>query len=303
MKHLFAAALLAVTAILGITQDSQAGGLFRRNRGGDGCAAPCDQPCAQVAPAPVVEARWEERKVTRYKPVMVEREIDVVECKRVAREEKYAFTVSVPVERMEKRKISVATPVQKEVEFVYTVMVPRVVEKKVQVCNYRIDRQMVTEKVPVCRTVCVNYVDECGRCCVRREQVTDMVERTRCVVTRVPVMEERVVQTTVCEAVQQKGKKMICEIVRSEREEMVKVCSFEQQKREGVRTIYDVVTEKVKRKIQVCEMQSYEEVVRVQVGGCAPVYQNDCYGGGSGGGHHGGRGGFFRRGGGGGCCN
>jgi hypothetical protein len=295
MKHLFAVALLAITAILGITQDSQAnGGLFRRNRGGDGCAPPCDQPCAQVAPAPVVEAKWEERKVTRYKPVMVEREIDVLECKRVAREEKYTFTVSVPVEKMEKRKISVATPVQKEVDYTYTVMVPRVVEKKVQVCNYRIDRQMVTEKVPVCRTVCVNYVDECGRCCVRREQVTEMVERTRCVVTRVPVMEERTVSTTICEAVQQQGKRTICEIVRSEREEMVKVCSFEQQKREGVRTIYDVVTEKVKRKIQVCEMQAYEETVRVQI--CPPACPSDCNGGG---GHHGGgRGGLFRRGGG-----
>jgi hypothetical protein len=295
MKHLFAVALLAITAVLGITQDSQAnGGLFRRNRGCDGCSEPCAQPCAQVAPAPV-EAKWEERKVTRYKPVMKEREIEVLECKRVTREEKYTFTVSVPVEKMEKRMITICTPVSKEVDYTYTVMVPKCIDVKVTVCNYRIDRQTVTEKVPVCRTVCVNYVDECGRCCVRREQVTEMVERTRCVVTRVPVMEERIVKKTICEAVQHQGKKTICEIVRSQKEEMVKVCSFERQNREGVRTVCDVVTEKVKRKVQFCEMVAYEETVRVQVGGCAPAYQSDCN---SGGGNHGGRGGFFRRGGG-----
>jgi len=298
MKHRFAAALLATVAILGFAQDSQAkGGLFRRNRGCDGgVSAPCEQPCAQPVQQVIPEVKWEERKVTRHKPVMVEREIEVVECKRVAREEKYTFVVSVPVERQEKRKVSVATPVQKQVEYTYTVMVPRQVEKKVQVTTFRCEQQMITEKVPVCRTVCVPYVDECGRCCVRRETVTDMVERTRCVVNRIPVVQERVIQVTVCDAVQQKGVKTVCEIQRTETEQLVNVCSFEQQKREGVRTVYDVVTEKVKRKVQVCEMQAYEEVVRVMVGGqCAPTYNDCCYGNGGGGGHHGGRGGLFRR--------
>ena len=286
MKHLFAAAALATVAFLGFTQDSRAnGGLFRRCRGGDsGCAS---APCAPAAP---VEAKWEERKVTRYKPVMQEKVIDVLECKRVTREEKYTYTVCVPVEKMEKRMVTICTPVTREVDVVYTVMVPKCVEKKVQVCNFRCEREIITEKVPVCRTVCVTYVDECGRCCTKREHVTEMVERQRCVVKRIPVMEERIVKVTICEAVQQKGKKTICEIQRTQKEEMVKVCSIERKPMEGVRTVCEIKTEKVQRKVQVCVMERYEETSKVQVGGCAPACESG----------HGGRGGFFRRGG---CCN
>src|SRR5437879_364594 len=108
-------------------------------------------------------------------------------------------------------------------------MVPKCVEKKVQCSTYRCERVMITEKVPVCRTVCVTCVDECGRCHTRREVVTEMVERTRCVVKRIPVVEERTVMVTVCEAVQHKGKKTICEIQHNVREEVVKVCTFERR--------------------------------------------------------------------------
>lgn len=292
MKHLLVTATLAL-AFFGLTQDSQAnGGLFRRCRGG--CDTGCESaPCASTvvaAPAP----QFEDRKVTRYKQVMKEKEVDVLECKRVTREEKYTYTVCVPVTKEEKRKVIVCTPVHKEVDYVYTVMVPKTVQKKVQCTNWVCERVNVIEKVPVCRTVCVTYVDECGRCCTRRERVTELVEVTRCVVKRTPVVTEQVVNVVVCEAVQKQGKRTVCEIVRAEKEELVKVCSFEHVKKEGTRLVCEVVTEKVKRKVQYCELVAYEETVRVQVGGCATSCDDGC-------GHgHGRRGGFFRRGG---CCN
>lgn len=268
MKHLLATAVLATVALLGLTQDSQAnGGSFRRCRGG------CDSGCASApsAPAPV---KYEDRKVTRYKQVMTEKEIDVLQCKRVTREEKYAYTVCVPVTKQEKRKEIVCTPVKKEVEYIYTVMVPSTVQKKVQCTTYRCVRATITEKVPVCRTVWVTCVDECGRCHTRRERVTVMEEQTRCVVKRIPIVTEQVVNVVVCTPEQRKGMRTICEFVRSEREVMVNVCSFEHQKREGVRTVCELVTEKVKRKVQVCTMVAYEETVRVAVGGASSC--NDC---------------------------
>jgi hypothetical protein len=224
---------------------------------------------------------------------MKEREIEVLECRRVNREEKYNYTVCVPVEKMEKRKVIVCTPVQREVDVVYTVMVPKCVEKKVQCTTFRCERVMITEKVPVCRTVCVTYVDDCGRCCTKRQTITEMVDRQRCVVNRIPVVTERVIQVTICEAIQQKGKKMICEIQRNETEQMVKVCVMERKEMQGVRMVCDTVTEKVKRKVQYCEMQPYEETIKVQVGGFCNAPVNNCC--------QSSRTSFFRRGGG--CCN
>src|SRR5206468_1100289 len=122
MKHLFATALLATVAFLGFTQSSEArGGLFRRC---GGCDSGCAQPCAPAAPAPV---QYEERKVVRYRPKMVEKEIEVLECKRYTREEKYSYTVCVPVTKDVKRMVTVCTPVSKEVDYTYTVMVPKCV--------------------------------------------------------------------------------------------------------------------------------------------------------------------------------
>lgn len=286
MKHLFATAALALVAFFGLTQDSQAnGGLFRRCRGG------CDTGCETVVACTPAPVQYEDRKVTRYKQVVKEKEVDVLECKRINREEKYTYTVCVPVTREEKRKVIECTPVHKEVDYVYTVMVPKTIQKKVQCTTYQCIRENIVEKVPVCRTVCVNYVDECGRCCVRRERVTCIEEVTRCVVKRVPIVTEQVVNVVICEPEQRKGKKTICEIVRTEKEVAVQVCSYEHQKREGVRTVCELVTEKVKRKVQYCELVAYEEVVRVAITPCAPAC-NDCAPT-----HH--RVGFFRRG----CCN
>jgi hypothetical protein len=180
-----------------------------------------------------------------------------------------------------------------------TVMVPTTVEKKVQCTTYQCVNETIVEKVPVCRTVCVTSVDECGRCCTHRERVTEWVERTRCVVKRIPIVTEKTVVCTVCVPVQKKAMKTVCEIVRTEQEVMVNVCSFVQQPRVGTRLVCDTVTVKEKRKVQFCDTVVTEETVRVPV--CAPCAapcsdcgQGDC-------GHHSRRGGFFRRGSS--CCN
>ncbi|MBI3822154.1 MAG: hypothetical protein HY289_05675 [Planctomycetes bacterium] len=286
MKQLLAMAFLASAAMFGFTADSQAHcGKFRGCRGG------CDAPCATAAAAPAPAPVFEERKVKVAKTVMKEKEIDVIECRRVMKEEKYTYTVCVQVTKDEKRKVIVCTPTTREEDYTYTVMVPKTEKRTIKCTTYKCERVMITEKVPVCKTICVTCVDECGRCHTRRERVTVMEERTRCVVQRTPIVEEKVVDVTVCVPEQRKGKRTICETIRAEKEVMVKVCSFEHQKKEGTRTVCTTEQVKVKRKVSYCETVWEEQVVRVQVGGgCAPSC-NDC----------GRRVGFFRRGGG--CCN
>ena len=272
MKRLSVLALFAGVAFLGLAVESKANGLFRRHSGCDSCAAaPCAAaPCAPApcapAPAPVV---WEDRKVTKYKSVIVEKEVEALVCKTATKEEKYTYTVCVPVTKQEKRKEIVCTPVSKEVDYTYTVLVPKTVTKEIMCTTYTCVTEMVKECVPVCKTVCVTCVDECGRCHTRRERVTVMEERTRCVTKRIPLTEKKLVNVTVCEPVQHKGKKTICEIVRSEREVLVNVCSYVNEKREGTRTVCFTVTEKVKRKVNVCQTVAYEETIKVAVGGCA----------------------------------
>jgi hypothetical protein len=270
---------------LGVVEVSEANGLFRRNRG---C---CDAPCAPAAP---VEQKFEERKVKVYKPVMKEKEVEVLECKRVTKEEKYTYTVCVPVMKQEPRKVTYCEVVSKEVDATWTVMTPKLVDKKVTCTTYQCVRENVVEKVPVCRTVCTTYVDECGRCCVRRERVTTMEEVTRCVVKRIPIVEEKTIKVTICEPVVHKGKKTVCEVVRKEKDVMVNVCHIDRQERVGTRLVCHTVTEKVKRKVSYCEMVAEEVTVRVAI--CPPTTccPTDCC---QGRGH---RGGLLRRGGD--CC-
>lgn len=284
MNRFSLAALFAVAALLGVALESQAsGGLFRRC-GGCGDCAPA--PCA-AAPAPV---EYKKITVKVCKQVMKEKEIDVLVCKNVTKEVPYTYTICVPVTKEEKRKVIVCTPVSKEVDYVYTVMVPKTIEKKVMCTTYKCVTETIIEKVPVCKTICVTYVDECGRCCTKRERVTVIEERTRCCVKRIPIVEEKTVLCTICEPVQHKGKKTVCEIVRSEQDVMVKVCSYVEEKKEGKRLVCETVTTKEKRKVMYCETVVTEEVITVPV--CAPC--SDC-------GTPAVRHGFFRRSSG--CCN
>jgi len=312
MKQILVTAFLSVVALCGLTEASQAKcGLFSRRGCNSGCDTPCASapcaPCAAPAPAPV---QYEERKVKVLKPVYKEKEVEVLVCKNVMQEQKYNYVTMVPAYRTEKRMINECTPKYTEVEYVYTAMVPRVMEKKVQCTTYKCTTENVVEQVPVCKIVCSTYVDECGRCCTRRERVTVMENVTRCVVRREPIVTEQVVKYTVCEPVQQKGKKMVCEFVNTQREITVQICTMERQEKVGVRMVCVPMTEKVKQMVRYCEMVETEQVIRVPVSvPCATPCNtgcNDCgVGCDSGHGHRRGglfSGGLFRRGGGG-CCN
>jgi hypothetical protein len=305
MKQLMATAFLATVALFGMTQVSEANGLFRKCKGGcdSGCAsAPCaSAPCATVAPAPV---QYEERKVKVAKQVWTDKEVEVLECKQISRQEKFVYTVCVPVTTQEKRTAIVCSTVSKQVAYDYTVMVPSTVQKKVQCTTYQCVRETVCEMVPVCKTVCVTCVDECGRCHTRRERVTVMEERTRCVTKRIPTTKEVIVNVTVCEAQVQKGKRKVCEIARSERDVVVNVCSYERQEKVGTRMVCHTETVKVKRKVNVCTTVPYETTVKVAIcpttacsTGCDSCGSCDSCG------HAKRHGGLFRRGHGSSCCN
>lgn len=269
-------ALLAGLVILGTTTAIEAHGLFRSH---GGCQVDCAEPCA---PAPVT---YVEQKVTRYKSVMVEKDIEVVVCKQVAREEKFTYNVQVPVTKQEVRKYTVSVPKPREEEFTYNVMVPKTVSRKVNVTTYNCVTETVVDTVPVCRIVRVPYTDECGHCCFRCERVTENVQVNRYVVKHVPVTREVVVNEVVCETQTRVGKRVVCDWVQEAREATVNVCNWVTETREGTRTVCDLVTEKVTRKVQVCQLQPYEETIRVPVQSCV----SDCVGYGHRG-HHGHRG-------------
>jgi hypothetical protein len=290
MKQLMVTAFLATVALFGLTADSQAG-LFRHSRGGcGGCETPCAEPCA-----PAAAPQYEERKIKVAKHNWVEKEVVVNECQRFTREEKYTYTVCVPVNKQEKRTIIECSTVSREVDCTYVTMVPRTEKKMVKCVTYQCVRETICEKVPVCRTVCANYVDECGCCRTRRETVTVMEDRTRCVVKRIPIETEREVCVTVCDRVETKGKRTVCDVVRTPREVMVNVCSIEHKPMEGVRTVCEYKTVPTKRMVKVCETTWEEQTIRVPV--CSTSCSSPCNDCGDSG--HQRRGCFRSRG----CCN
>ena len=266
MNRLCVAALLATAALFAMNSESQAHGCKYRN---DCCTTACAP--AACEPAPV---KYEDRKCIQYKRVIKEKEIEVLQCKRVTSEEKYTYTVCVPVMKEEMRKVIVCTPVTKEVECTYTVMVPEMTQKTIQCTTYQCVRENIVETVPVCRTVCTTVVDECGHCRKCYQRVTVMEERTRCVVKRIPIVTEKVVNVCTYRPETRTGKRTVCEIVRSEKEVAVKVCSYVTEKRDGTRLVCSTVTEKVKKTVSYCEMVAEEVTVRVAV--CTPSCSTDC---------------------------
>src|SRR5256885_13260771 len=84
--------------------DSSASGWLHRGCGG--CDTGCAPACAPAAAAPAPAPQYEERKVTRYKPVMREREIVENVCRLVSHQEKYTYTCMVPVTHEEKRVVT-----------------------------------------------------------------------------------------------------------------------------------------------------------------------------------------------------
>lgn len=228
-------------------------------------AAPCAAPCAPVvapAPAPV---QYRDVTVTKYKQVMVEKQIVELVCKTITKEVPYTYNVCTPVVTPTKKLVNVCKIVTKEVPYTYTVMVPRTVQEKVLCTTYQCITEVVTKQVPVCKIVRVPCVDACGNCTYVCQRVTEMQTVSCNVVKRVPVQTERIVNKTICEPVLQKGTKMVCEYVTVQQEVTVNVCTYKTDVVTAKRLVCEVVTEKVARKVQVCQVTPYTETIRVPV--------------------------------------
>src|SRR5205085_3509732 len=108
------------------------------------------------------------------------------------------------------------------------------------------------ETVPVCRSVCVPVVDECGRCCYTMQRVTENVEVTRCVRTPIYKTKEVMVNLVKCETEARVGKRCVVDVVPVVKDVVVNVCSLVRQEKVGVRTVCDYKTEAVKRTVKTC---------------------------------------------------
>ncbi|MCI0680564.1 MAG: hypothetical protein L0Y71_00550 [Gemmataceae bacterium] len=273
-----------LVAILGLTalapSTASAFGGLRRSCGG------CEVVACAPAPAPApVEVKYEERTVTRYRPVTKEKEVTCFVNKMVPREVK--CTVMVPYTIKEKRTVTVCVPVFHDVECKYTERVPRVVKEKITRTLTERRVHPYEDLVPVCRVVCTPCVDECGRCTTKCERITEMRKVTRHKIECVPVVREFEVSRVEWDCVEKVGVRKVCEMRREQRE--IEVSLVRCRPEEVTRTVYDCVPEKVTRKVTYCEMEPYQEVIRVPV--CPPT--TECCGSGCGGRMFGG---LFRRG-------
>jgi hypothetical protein len=273
MNRFFAALALTVVAVLGLAVEGQARGC--RSSSSSCCSVSCCDTCAPCA-APVVAPapQFTEQKVTCYKPVMVEKVIDVVVCKTVMKDVPFTYSVCVPVMKPEVRKVTTCISVPKEVEFTYTVMIPSTVSKVVKVTTYECKTEMVTEMRQVCKLVPVTCTDACGCCYTRCERVMVDVPCTRCVVTRIPIVKDVTVNEIVCTPEVRKGKKTVCELVTQVKDVTVNVCTYVTEQRQGVKKVCELVKEMTKQKVQVCTMVPYETTVRVPV--CTTCSTSSC---------------------------
>ena len=267
--------------------------------GGSACASSACEAAPCAAPAP----QYEERKVTRYKAVMSERDVTQAVTKMVQKQENFTYTVMVPHTVAEKRKVTEYNTVQEQQPYTYTVMVPRTVAEKRKVTEYntvqeqqaytytvmvphtvtenvshtvmRRVTEQVTESVPVCKIVRTSG-DACGGCASSCERVTVMEQRTRCVTKCVPETVTVACNKTVCTAEQRQGTRTVCKTVPVVREITVNRTECVAEQRQGTRTICVPVTENVTHKVQVCTQVPYEETIRVQVCGSSSCGSDSC---------------------------
>lgn len=149
-KFLLSVAFVAIAGLAMLPADAKAFG------GRKSCKDSCAQPC---------EMTWEDRKVTCYKTVTKEKEIEVTVCKPEYRDEvrKYTTTVCVPVWTEQKKTCTTYKRVAKEVEREVTKCV-RVPVTTCDPCTGRTrtcsQRQMVTEKVKCTVYECVPETKE-----------------------------------------------------------------------------------------------------------------------------------------------
>jgi hypothetical protein len=143
-------------------------------------------------------------------------------------------------------------------------------QKVVQQTSYQCVTEQVTDMVNVCRSVAVSYIDECGCCRCRCERVMVQEPVTRCIVRRVPVTTDVVVNYTVCETQTQVGKRTVCELVPGTREVTVNVTRYETQNRVGKRTVTKCVPVEQEYMVNVIRHQTEERVGKRTVSKIVP---------------------------------
>ena len=267
------------------------------------CAAPC-------APAP----QFVEQKVTAYRCVQKEREVEVTINRMVPREVDHKYTVlelvSAPVKQKvtrfecfpvektytqtvmemrtveEKRKVVECEKIMKEVVYKYIEMVPSLVKEKKLVTTWKCDKKVVEEIVPVCRKVLVRCEpDPCAGClaaCLPRFKVETVVEHKkvcRTVTTRTPVVTEVECVVRKCTPVERTGKRMVCELKPTEKIITVPVCKAFPVEKTFKCTVMDrkPITEEVT--VNVCKTVAVEKICKKTVYDCVPTKQKvkQCY--------------------------
>src|SRR4051812_23811413 len=131
-KSLLVAGLLLVGSV-----PAEASGLLRSRCGG-GCSAPAGDacgsssgcgaasaPCAPAAPVAAPAPQYVERKMTRYKTVVTEREVERTVNKSVWEDQAFTYTVMVPKTYTEKRKVTENVMQTEAVAYSYNVAVPK----------------------------------------------------------------------------------------------------------------------------------------------------------------------------------
>lgn len=242
-----------------------------------------------AAPCPSAP-QFVEKKVTAYRCVRKEKEVEVTVNEMVPRQVEVKYTCyemktepvkqrvvsyeCYPVEKEfkvtcmemrmveEKRKVCEYERVMKEVEHKYTEMVPEYKPVKKKVVTWKCDTTMVEEVVPVCRKVLVRCEpDPCAGCLARclpnfkTETVTEYKKVCRPVVTRTPIEHEVECMERTFRPVERTCKRMVCELKPHEKEIVVNVCK----------------PFPVEKTIKRCVIERREKVEDVIVNVCKPV--------------------------------
>lgn len=224
------------------------------------CSAPSVACAAPAAPCVTPSApQFVEKRVTAYRCVNKEKEVEVIVNTMVPRQVEVKYTAyemksepvrqrvvryeCFPVEKEfrttcmemrmveERRMIREYDKVMREVEYKYMEMVRGTTVVRKKVVNWKCDSHVVEEVVPVCRNVLVRCdADPCGGCfsaCLPRfkvETVTEQRRVCRTVVTRTPIETEIECVVPTCTPVERTCKRMVCELKPRDREVVVNVC-------------------------------------------------------------------------------
>jgi hypothetical protein len=233
--------------------------LFAAGASADACWGKrncCAPTVACAAPAPV---QFVEKKVTAYRCVNREKDVEVTVNTMVPRQVEVKYTAYemksepvkqkvvryelVPVEKEfkttcmemrmvdEKRRVCEYEKVMREVEYKYMEMIRGQTTVKKKVVTWKCDSKVVEEVVPVCHKILVRCEpDPCAGCfaaCFPRFKCETVIENRkvcRTVVIRTPIETEVECIVPTCTPVERTGKRMVCELKPHEREITVRVC-------------------------------------------------------------------------------